>query len=371
MSLPELDPRYDDLVRELRGARPQVPAALAQRVARLSLDEPVAAPRRAVRRWRPSLVAVPAFALLVAGVGAGLFLTRDQPRQSATPRPEATQTVVQQGRTYGTAVHGAPATKKSLAQPLQALSPATTGEQDSVTAATVAPPPFRPTDIHASYRLHLKDAHALAQATQRAMRIVRGYGGYVVSAQTSEPGDGQADSTLVLRVPIGHVQQAIARLSALGEILEQNVSLRDLGAPIKQARTRAESLRAELASLEHTLATQLLSPEQRARLEGQVAVDKARLKAALIQARDLSKQARLAKIQLELTTRSDKAAVAPPKPGQAHRTLTRAWHLLGRELAFVLAALLVLSPLAVLGALAFAGRRIWRRREEARLLAKA
>jgi len=39
---------------------------------------------------------------------------------------------------------------------------------------------------------------------------------------------GQGDATLRLRIPIGHVQEAVARLSALGRITAENVSIRDV-----------------------------------------------------------------------------------------------------------------------------------------------
>ena len=69
-----------------------------------------------------------------------------------------------------------------------------------------------------------------------------------------------------------------------------------------------------------------------------------------------------------LTTRRSQAAL-PAHEGQARRTLGHAWNLLGRELAYVLAGLLLVAPLAVLGIVLYAGQRLWRRRDEARLLA--
>ena len=355
MSLPELDPRFDDLVRELRSARPVPPAELRARVAGLGAV-PAVAP--APPRRRPLFALAALAALVVTATVGGLLVSRDSGRETAVRPPTPSPAELKSAPTP--TPHGA------RVAPLSAQSKAATDA-----ATTVAVPPFRPTDVRAAFRLHVADAHALADATQRAMRIVRGYGGYVVSAKTTQPGDGEADSILVLRVPVAHVQQAITRLTGLGEIQEQDVSLRDLGAPLKQTRTRVESLRAEIASYERTLATHLLDSARRSRIETQLAIARAKLRAAQVTEQALLRQARLAKVKLELTTRSDEAPPAPKQRGQAHRTLAHAWNVLGRELALVAAGVLVLLPLTIAVALALAGRRVWRRREEARLLSRA
>ena len=177
MSLPDLDPRFDDLVRELRGARPQPPAALAGRVARIA--EAPAPPRREVRWRRPALVLVPLATLALAGIGASLLLGK------------------------GSSNDVAAGSTAEQAQALQAFVPEAQDAQRSAPAAkaatngtALAPAPFRATEEHASFTLQVEGRDALSSATQQAMRIVRSLGGYVVAAQTCQPGDGQGDSTL-------------------------------------------------------------------------------------------------------------------------------------------------------------------------------
>jgi hypothetical protein len=358
MSLPDLDPRFDDLVRELRGARPQPPAALAERVARIA-DAP-AAPRRELRWRRPALVLVPVATLALAGIGASLLLGKDSPNNVAVG---STAEHAQALKTLSGAAVAAQDTRRGF---VPSAAPA---RKAATNGTALAPAPFRATEEHASFTLQVDDRNALGSATQQAMRIVRALGGYVVTAQTAQPGDGQGDSTLTVRVPIGHVQQAIARLSALGHILSQDIQLQDLQAPINRQRDRMQQLGAAIGLLEHELATQPLAVEARSRVETQLALDRAQLAAAQRAAAALAKRGRLATIDLSLTTRHSTDIAPPAHPGQAQRTLTRAWHLLGRELAYVAAGLLLLAPLAVIAALAVLVRRTWRRREEARLLA--
>jgi hypothetical protein len=361
MSLPDLDPRFDDLVRELRAARPQVSPALATRVARIA--QTPAAPVRTRRSWRrPAFVLVPLAAILVAGIGAGLLFggggqkrdvaagkTRVQAELKAAPAHVPAKRVT--GGTFA----------PSATAPLAA---------DSAGSASLPAAPFRATEEHASFTLQVANRDALDRATQQAMRIVRSLGGYVVSAQTSRPGDGEGDSTLLVKVPIGHAQTAIARLTALGHVLSQQIDLRDLQAPVNAQHDRAAALGAAIAKLQDELAAGGLTFEARSQLQVRLAQDRARLAAARAAAAALAHRGRLATFALDFTTRHTTQPVAPSHPGQAHRTLTHAWHLLGRELAFALAGLLLVAPLALLAGLGLMARRALRRREDARLLAK-
>jgi hypothetical protein len=355
MSMPDLDPRFDDLVRELRAAKPQPPAALAARVARLA-EEPAAPPASRWRR-RPVFVLAAAAALVVAGVGAGLVLGGGTSSHNVAAGKTQNELSAQQ--------LAVPAVKPKAAAQAKVFSPAATnGAAAHAPARTLPPAPYRATEEHASFTLAVKDGAALDRATRQAMQIVRGLGGYVVTASS-----GGGDSTLQVKVPIGHVQQAIAKLTGLGTVLAQHIDLRDLQAPINAQQTRAAALSAAIAQLRHELDTESLTVDARARLEAELAVDRARLAAAESASANLAKRARLATIALRLTTRHTAQPVAPSHPGQARRTLVHAWHLLGRELAFVLAGALLVAPLALLAALVYVTRRQVRRRQTARLLA--
>jgi hypothetical protein len=368
MSLPDLDPRFDDLVRELRAARPQASASLAARVARIAEAPPAAVHRG--RSWRrPAFVLVPVAALVLAALGAGLLFGGGSSQQHVTAGQSRALT-----DEAAAPKSLAPADSAKRKVPLRtfgatATAPTTTTPSAGAAASSLAPAPFRATEEHASFTLEVADRDALAHATQQAMRIVRSLGGYVVSAQTSQPGDGQGDSTLRVKVPIGHAQAGIARLTALGHVLSQQIDLHDLQAPINAQHDRSAALGAAIAKLQDALAAGGLSFEARSQLQVRLAQDRAQLAAARTAAAALARRGRLATFALDFTTRHTTEPIVPSHPGQAHRTLTHAWHLLGRELAFALAGVLLIAPLVLLVGVALGARRTLRRREEARLLA--
>jgi hypothetical protein len=365
MSLPDLDPRFDDVVRDLRAARPHASPALAARVARIA--EAPAAPPRARRPWRrPAFVLVPVAAILVGALGAGVLFDGG----SSKPKVDAGKQLSPNGSVAKQPEHGAAARKALPPHTFGATAKAQTATTPSADAAasSLAPAPLRATEEHASFTLQLANRDALDHATQQAMRIARSLGGFVVSAQTSQPGDGQGDSTLLLKVPIGHAQQAVTRLTALGHVLSQQIDLQDLQAPLNVQHDRATALRASIAKLQDALARGGLTFDARSQLQVRIAQDRAQLAAVLTTTAAIARRGRLATFGLDLTTRHSSEPVPPSHPGQAHRTLTHAWHLLGRELAFVGAGLLLVAPLALLAAIAVGTRRVMRRREEARLL---
>ena len=73
------------------------------------------------------------------------------------------------------------------------------------------------------------DTDALSTATQDALQITRSLGGYVVIVSVRRRHETTGPPSLTLRVPVGEcVQDAIARLSALGTIVSQQVQIDDL-----------------------------------------------------------------------------------------------------------------------------------------------
>jgi hypothetical protein len=196
------------------------------------------------------------------------------------------------------------------------------------------------------------------------MRVTRRLGGYVASVDYGTGRRGQA--TLVLRIPIAHVQQAVVRFSHLGTILSQQVALEDVQGQVNDQTKRIIVLRRQIAILERALRTQTLTPEQRARLEIQLANTKASLAALIRQKAATVKRARLARVALTLTT--EKVAAVPHKPGRIDRALDNAGSILTREAAIALYILVVAGPLLLLAAAAVAGGRLVRRRGEQRLL---
>ena len=72
-------------------------------------------------------------------------------------------------------------------------------------------------------------------------------------------------------------------------------------------------------------------------------------------------------IQLTVVTPGAFGAVAPP--ARLDRTIDEALNVLAWEAVIVLAVLIVLAPFALVAFAAWLGRRVYRRREEERLLA--
>jgi hypothetical protein len=201
----------------------------------------------------------------------------------------------------------------------------------------------------------------LSRSTQSAVRTTRRLGGYVAGANYST-GGATGDSRLDLRVPVQHVQQAIARFTDLGTILSQHISVADLQAPldrIEARRSQAQRLVAELQAKQRRVG---LTPAEQAQLNSA-----RRTLARLSRSRtSLIRQGAYATISLQLTTR--KPAAQHAAPGRFDRFWDNAGEILGKESIAVLYALVVAGPFVLLAALALLGERARRRRADSRLL---
>ena len=311
-----IDERFEEIVAELRFAAPVAPPELRERVRDISVRQP--APR-ARRRPHLAWMLVPAAAIAVAGgiaIGVG-----DSPFTGSTPQPIA-------------------ADVSRSAKTAEALT-------GSTARAPIAPGQ-RAQLYSADLTLRVDE---LSGATQRALRTTRALGGYIRSV---DYGSGATSGTadLVLRVPIGRVQQAIVRFSGIGKILDQHVSLRDAQPALDRRFVR-------IAELRRTIPT--VSGAERLRAEVELRV----LQRA--QARDRAR-ASFATVSLHLQTK-EASAVVPASPGRIERALERATDVVATELAALVYALVVGAPLLLLGVAAFLGARAVRRRSDARLLA--
>jgi hypothetical protein len=198
----------------------------------------------------------------------------------------------------------------------------------------------------------------LSRATQAAVRQTRRFGGYVGAANYATGGN-TGDSTLDLRVPVQHVQEAIATFTDLGTILSQHISVVDLQARVDGISTRLAAERKVIAELE---AKATRTPAEQAQLD---AARRSAKRLSLNRAGVVS-QSRYAKISLQLTTR--KAAAQHVAPGRFSRFWGDAGDILGKEAIAVLYALVVAGPFAILAAFALLGGRARRRRADHRLL---
>jgi hypothetical protein len=328
----ELVGDFDQIARELRASKPAAPPALRERVAGLRPREPRWTFRLPSRRLVLALAAVALLASFVAAGVTGLGGSK----QTATSSP-------------GAAIGSRPLQRapKSAPSPMgRAIAPAVT-ETNSF-----APTMGRIQRYDATLRLRVHDVDGLSQATQRAINLTRGLGGYVGSIDYSTSGGKRGGATLVLRVPVGRIQAELDGLTDLGTILQQRTGILDVTRRVDREAKQIAELERELAQA---------SPRDAPAIRAHLATLKAK------HAR-LLRSARLARIVVGLTTPPKQAAVPPSR---FDRTLDDAGSVLVRELEILIYALVVAGPLLLIGAAVVATSRAARRRSDRRLLERA
>jgi hypothetical protein len=338
MSLPE----HEAIVEQIRAARIAASQELREQVLALA-SAPPAPPRRVLVRRRTALVLMPAcLALAVAGALAyGLASSGTQSRPVA--HGEAARTL-------------APTT----------LQQAVPRPKDSVGGgASIPATPGRAQRYEAELALRVKD---LSAATKRALGLTRGFRGYVRSVDFGS-GAERGRATLVLRVPVGSIQEALVRFSALGTIVDQHVSIRDVQPQVDGRFRRLQALRDSIVRLQGRLENPALSAAERKTLEDRLVTARRRLVALRQEQARRQRETSFATVSLGL--RSAAAAVAAPhEQGRIGRGLHRSGELLLDELRVLVYVLIVGAPLFLLAAAAFGAARVRRRRVEARLLAR-
>jgi hypothetical protein len=343
-------PEHAAILDELRSARVAAPAELRERVRALAAAAPPAPPRRELPWRRIGLVLAPAcLALALAGaLAAGLA---DSGRKGATvaARHEAAPVGALQAQT-----------DTALAAPPRAKA---AGTGSSGGAPSLPATAGRAQVYEAELSLRVED---LSAATKRALRLTRSFHGYVRSVDYGA-GAERGTATLVLRVPVGSVQDAIVRFSALGTIVDQHVSIQDVQPQLDRRFRQMQTLRDAIAKLQARLERPTLTASERTKLENELVAARRRL-VALQRAQALQrKQTSFATASLRLSTR-DTAAAVPDEPGRIGRALHRSGQIVLDELKVLVYVLVVGAPLLVLAALALGAARLRRRRTEARLL---
>jgi hypothetical protein len=213
----------------------------------------------------------------------------------------------------------------------------------AATKSAPAPSPTRLQDYDATLSLRVR---GVSEATKRAVRIAASLGGFPASVEVHG-----TTADLRLRVPVTKVQQAVERLSALGTITGEDVSIRDVQAGV-DATDRT------IARLQRAL--------RRLRAEGapQKRVDAlvARIQKLQRARADTIRQARLATVELHL--RTPRQVAAPAEHGPLHGAVVALrWVGIG-----ALYALVVGGPVLVVALVAWLAWRFTRRRRESRLL---
>jgi hypothetical protein len=337
---------YTGLMRDLRALPAAAPQSVRDRVR--ALGEP--APRRELPYvpWRKAtLVLAPAcvVALLSAAVVHGVL-------NSGAPANEAA------------VAHGE---SGAVSQP-PAQSDATKRLAPTFNSGIVPPTPGRRQDYEASMTLRVKDLDTLTDQTNEAMRVVRSYGGYVASVQQSTSTGQPGEADLVLRVPVGHVEAAMVQLSELGTVLARQVSVVDLEQALRQQRAHIVRLRVFIVRATEQLKTDLPA-DVRLRLQLQLQQAREELARATRANKATLDEAAFSHVALTLTTQRPVSPAHKSGTGRFERAARDAGSFLARAGAVGLFLLIVLSPLIVLVAACVLGMRVYRRREERRLLA--
>jgi hypothetical protein len=330
-----------DLLTELRAARPSAPAELRERVRLVAAQAP---PTRRVTWRRAALVLVPAVAAVVV---AAVVLPRKS-EQAATP----TVTSLPLQTMPATTVREKALDKNYLSGQRQAHGAVSVVP---FSALDVPAPSGRVVRYSTYLELRVEDAAAISDATKRALRIATSLGGHLASVNVGTQGK-HGTATLILRIPRQNVQKAVGRLSALGTIVGENVSIEDLTPSLNQTDRTMARLQNQLADLRAQ--TQTDDTKRRITALTRQIEGLQRAKANAIRA------AHFATVQLELTTH--KAVAKPTHHGHGPlHGLGIAFRWIGIGLVYGLA---LGGPLLAVVALAWLAARVVRRRREDALL---
>jgi len=346
----------DAILTELR-TLPGAPDSLRDRVRSLPAPQPRFAWSFPVRQ--ALVVAVPAVVVLAVAAAAlhGVL-------SGGTPAPVAQKLTQVQ---HGSAASGGATITLPQDSPTFRAEPAPALTSGAVlhgaVASPLAPSATRLNKYEAWLRVQVSRDDLSANAT-RAMQIARGYGGYVASVDMNTPGK-QGVASLVLRIPNDKVQEAVLRLGKLGSVTAQHVRIADLQRAADAQQRTILKLKIRIAALEQKLAT--ASPTERPTLEAQLAEAKQELTNTTKAHATTVREGTLATASLTLFV-PQAAAAKPHHEGRLGRTAHDAGAFLVRELSWLLFALIVFAPIALLAFAAVVGLRVVRRRGIDRLL---
>ena len=337
--------RTEEISRELRATAPPAPDALREAVREIAGREGVAPQRRFAFR-RIALVAVAGLVVLTAA--AALTRSRDD---AGAPSALRDRTLAKEP---------AP-TAGEEATPLSKDAASGRAFGALPRSRLTLPPGRRLQNYHASMTLRVEDADDLSAKAQQAMRDARRLGGFVASVDfATESEDGNA--TLVLRVPVTKIQEAVAQFSELGTITAQQVAIDDLQPQADRLETTILRLRRQIAELETKQRRVGLTPTEQFQLEAA----RQQLRAARQQRAAVVRQATYATVALELTTQK---SAQKEEPGAFRTFWDDASTILTTELVWLLYALVVAGPFLLLALLAVLAERVRRRRSSDALLA--
>jgi len=338
-------PEHEAIVAEIRASRIPAAAELRARVLAIAAVAPGAAepPRRELPWRRLVLVAVPACVAVALATSLAVGL-------SGSKQSSQEQSAAGSGGVTRDAV--APKALESRAAP------------SSATGGAGLPATQNRAQLYeAELSLKVKD---LSATTKRALRLTRDFRGFVRSVDYGS-GTESGSATMVVRIPIGSVQEAIVRFSALGEIIDQHVSIKDVQPKVDAQFRRMQAQRDAIAKIQAQLESPSLSKADRAALEDRLVAARRTLVVMQRAQTALERETSYATVSLDLAT-GKKQSVVPSDPGRIGRALHRSGQILADEAKVLVYVLIVGAPFIVLGAFAFGAMRVRRRRSEERLL---
>lgn len=136
------------------------------------------------------------------------------------------------------------------------------------------------------------------ETTDKAVSIVRGFGGIIASSQVTDGADG-ASSFIEISVPTRNLDAALDQLTQLGNVESLNEATVDITKPFVSARDQIRDARAERRSILDALST-TTDPVMITELKRQA--NRARLEISRAKADfdNIARQARLSSISLEI-----------------------------------------------------------------------
>ncbi|HEY4346538.1 MAG TPA: DUF4349 domain-containing protein [Gaiellaceae bacterium] len=362
-----------DLMTQLRDSRPIAPDEVREQVRRIAAQA-AAPPRTPIWRpqmtWRRSLAVLVPLAAAAAGAAFLLPGSGNHPAAAESVFVESPPSTAADGSTttnvntttnvFSGSLTGAAAAPPPLAPPLSkaAGTQRSTSQQTLQYSSVPGTNPARVQRVNAELQLRVPNTQAVSDGSKQAVAIARALGGYPSRLNVNAVGrTGYAE--LTFRIPKQNLQKAINRLSALGTIMGENVSIQDIQSQVDATTRKLARLQAQRAAWQ----AQTQTPETQQRISA--------LTDQIVRLRHgrnaTIRAASYATLGLEMTTREAPAPLHAQGKGHFHG-LGVAFRWIGICAVYGLA---LGAPVALLLALFwFASRGVRRRREDA-LLSRA
>ncbi|CAA9466659.1 MAG: hypothetical protein AVDCRST_MAG13-95 [uncultured Solirubrobacteraceae bacterium] len=221
-----------------------------------------------------------------------------------------------------------------------------------------------PRRVERSTSLSLATAPEDLQGTaDEVVREAKAAGGIVASSQVVAAGDG-GSAVFVLRVPDDRASAAVARISALADVVSLSESTQDITGSYTSAQDRLADARDQRAALLRALG-RAEDADEADRLERRLRQARSRISRLEGELRSLRRRTTSSRIDVSIEAREGLGGGAGTwTPRDAARDALR---ILEVGLGVVLVAAAVLLPVALLALLALAAARARRRRRESAL----